>query len=392
MTFRPIPSQALAGALLLLTLIGACFAAASQAQDSQEQLDSKKAALDSARQRQGVQTAELEQLSGQVERITAELAAARNREAAVQAELKQTEEELAAARDDLRIARLRLRRAITELREQLVDFYKAPEPDVLGVILDSYGYDDLLGRGEYLSSIQLDAEGAADRIRELRDQTASTVAAISAARDRIAAKEAELERVRLQVEAQQAELIAARERERAALARTKTKVGALEKDVSELERKVAAEIRAAQRAAAEQASSDGGVVPPVAAPVPAGSSSGMIWPVEGTVTSPFGPRWGRIHEGLDIAAPEGTPIVAASSGQVIMASYNGGYGNYTCIDHGGALSTCYAHQSSIGVTVGQQVGQGEEIGAVGNTGASYGAHLHFETRVDGAAQDPLGYL
>lgn len=122
------------------------------------------------------------------------------------------------------------------------------------------------------------------------------------------------------------------------------------------------------------------------------SSSGLIWPVSGSVTSPFGPRSGSTHEGIDIGAAEGTPIQAADSGSVGMAGWNGGYGNYTCIDHGGGFSTCYAHQSVIEVSVGQRVGQGEVIGEVANTGHSLGAHLHFETRVNGVAQDPLDYL
>jgi murein DD-endopeptidase MepM/ murein hydrolase activator NlpD len=121
----------------------------------------------------------------------------------------------------------------------------------------------------------------------------------------------------------------------------------------------------------------------------------MIWPIEGTLSSPFGPRWGRVHEGLDISAPGGTPIKAAASGTVILMqseAESGGYGLFTCVDHGGGLSTCYAHQSEFGTSVGAEVSQGDVIGYVGNTGNSFGDHLHFETRVDGVAQDPLGYL
>ena len=93
-----------------------------------------------------------------------------------------------------------------------------------------------------------------------------------------------------------------------------------------------------------------------------------------------------------IAVPNGTPIRAAKAGRVIMASYNGGYGNYTCVDHGGGLSTCYAHQSGFAASTGQRVSQGQIIGYSGNTGSSTGPHLHFEVRVNGAAQDPMAYL
>jgi len=95
---------------------------------------------------------------------------------------------------------------------------------------------------------------------------------------------------------------------------------------------------------------------------------------------------------MDIAAPTGTPIRAADGGRVAIAGWVGGYGNYTCIQHTGSLSTCYGHQSAIRVSVGQQVSKGQVIGAVGSTGHSTGPHLHFEVRVNGSAVDPLLYL
>jgi murein DD-endopeptidase MepM/ murein hydrolase activator NlpD len=122
------------------------------------------------------------------------------------------------------------------------------------------------------------------------------------------------------------------------------------------------------------------------------SGAGLVWPMRGTITSPYGPRWGGFHPGIDIATAYGTPIHAAKGGTVIYAGYNGGYGNYTCIDHGGGFSTCYAHQSQIAVSDGQQVGQGQVIGYEGNTGYSTGPHLHFEARVNGSPQDPMRYL
>ena len=110
------------------------------------------------------------------------------------------------------------------------------------------------------------------------------------------------------------------------------------------------------------------------------------------MVSPFGYRWGRLHAGIDIAVPYGTPIHAAASGSVVLAGWVGGYGNYTCIDHGGGLATCYAHQSSFAVGAGATVSQGDLIGYVGCTGHCFGPHLHFEVRVNGVPVDPLGYL
>ncbi|HEY2479493.1 MAG TPA: M23 family metallopeptidase [Solirubrobacterales bacterium] len=133
-------------------------------------------------------------------------------------------------------------------------------------------------------------------------------------------------------------------------------------------------------------------------PIKAGSGA-MIWPVDGPIASGFGPRTieghYEFHPGIDIAVPEGTPIRAALSGTVAFTeseAESGGYGNYTCIDHGGGLSTCYAHQSAFAVDPGQSVQQGEVIGYSGCTGYCLGPHVHFEVRINGEVTDPFGYL
>lgn len=130
-----------------------------------------------------------------------------------------------------------------------------------------------------------------------------------------------------------------------------------------------------------------------------GSSPGtLLMPVAGWKSSDYGNRYDpyyhvwQFHAGVDFAAGGGTPIYAAESGEVVYSGWNGGYGNYTCIYHGGGLSTCYAHQSSISVSYGQWVERGQRIGTVGTTGASTGDHLHFEVRMNGNPVQPLGWL
>lgn len=125
----------------------------------------------------------------------------------------------------------------------------------------------------------------------------------------------------------------------------------------------------------------------------------LYWPVPGhhRITSPFGYRihpilkYRKLHTGVDIGAPNGTPVVSAASGTVIASRFMGGYGNCVMIDHGGKV-TVYGHLSSRAVSPGQSVSAGETIGYVGSTGMSTGAHLHFEVRVNGAVQNPLNYL
>ncbi len=121
--------------------------------------------------------------------------------------------------------------------------------------------------------------------------------------------------------------------------------------------------------------------------------AGFVWPVSGSLNSRFGPRWGSFHSGIDIGAAAGTSVGAAASGKVVLAAYsNYGYGNYVIVRHADGSETLYAHLSRIYVSLGQQVGQGEAIGAVGCTGWCTGPHLHFEVRIGGVAVDPLPYL
>jgi murein DD-endopeptidase MepM/ murein hydrolase activator NlpD len=109
-------------------------------------------------------------------------------------------------------------------------------------------------------------------------------------------------------------------------------------------------------------------------------------------TSPYGVRWGRLHAGVDLAAPEGTAYKAVHAGTVKLASWWGGYGNAIVIDNGNGIETIYGHSSKLLVKVGQKVNAGDVIGLVGNTGHSFGAHLHFEVHVDGQSTDPIPWM
>jgi murein DD-endopeptidase MepM/ murein hydrolase activator NlpD len=128
------------------------------------------------------------------------------------------------------------------------------------------------------------------------------------------------------------------------------------------------------------------------------SPRGMIWPVNGPVTSGYGwrehPVLGgrRFHAGIDIGVPSGTPIASAGEGTIVFAGLKNGYGNTVIVDHGGGIATLYAHQSQLASTVGSPVTQGQTIGFVGCTGYCTGPHLHFEVRVNGDPVDPMGWL
>jgi murein DD-endopeptidase MepM/ murein hydrolase activator NlpD len=117
--------------------------------------------------------------------------------------------------------------------------------------------------------------------------------------------------------------------------------------------------------------------------------STLVWPVEGSVTSPFGERFGRMHFGVDIAAASGTPILAGASGRVLFADLLGEYGNTTIVGHGGGVVTLYAHQRECSRRAGELVERGDIVGWVGASGRSTGPHLHFETRTNGTPEDPI---
>lgn len=143
------------------------------------------------------------------------------------------------------------------------------------------------------------------------------------------------------------------------------------------------------------------IAPPASGPLPAGiapaaapavTSVSFIWPLNGTLWGGFGPRWGSFHKGIDIGANAGTAVTAAASGQVVLSTYSdNGYGSYIIVRHADGSETLYAHLSERYVELGQYVGQGEVIGAVGCTGWCNGNHLHFEVHIGGPV-DPLSYL
>jgi murein DD-endopeptidase MepM/ murein hydrolase activator NlpD len=369
---------------VMLALCGALVAcacglavAAASGQDLQRKLNATQAMLEHANRHAGILTTRISHESAQIDRLTTEVAELRNKEAAAAAELARRQAELDLAQARLDYLKRRLRDAITILEERLVAIYQSNEPDLITVLLQADGFDDLLARTAYERTLHNQDNDIVARVRELRNEVQATVNQIRAARDAIAARKHELEVTRISLKARTAELAAARRKQHATLEAVGKRKDDLEGDLSAISQKIA-----------EQLAQGAGALP--AGPIRPGGY-GLIWPVNGPVVSGFGPRWGSFHEGIDIAVPTGTQIRAAASGTVEVAGSVGGYGNYTCIGHGGGLSTCYAHQSQILLGSGQ-VAQGQVIGLVGCTGHCFGPHLHFEIRVNGQAVDPLGYL
>jgi len=360
--------------------------------------DILEAKIDERKKREGVLTTDISRYNNRIRALQGRIRGLQERQNRIQATLEDKRRELQEIRDDLEKARdelveLRQLLGIAEktLAERLVQMYKDGDPDALTVILEADGFTDLLERAEFLDRLTDQNNRIIDRVRALKGRWTAQANKLKklergaeAAAKAIAARRNEVAVVKGKLVGSRTEIQGARDERAAALSRVRTSRRQLEGDLREVSAQVAARLRAVQGNAFAPANGGAG-------PIRRGSGR-FIWPVNGTLTSPFGPRWGRLHAGLDIAAPAGTPIRAADSGQVMIAGPTGGYGNYTCIQHTGTLSTCYAHQLSIGVSVGQGVRQGQLIGGVGNTGNSFGNHLHFEVRVNGSPVDPMGYL
>ncbi len=392
---------ALFGAATAALLVLLAASTAAPAQDLESKLEAKEAKLSKVRERRGVLTTTISRYGDRIDRLTSQVAALRDREATVrvhldakQAELDQAVAELDVGKKHLAVMRARLKRSLVALRERLVAMYESGTPDMLSLIVGANGYDELIDRTEYLNRIHGMDEAVVGRVRELRDQVKRTVARLRTAKDRIetardaiAAEEQALAGARSAVQQRQAALVSARAQRLAALRDIRRHEEELDGSVAAIQGKIAAQLAAT------------GSVPLPAGPIRGGSGSGLIWPVDGPVVSGFGSRTingsYEYHPGIDIAVPSGTPIRAAAAGTVIFTeseASSGGYGNYTCIDHGGGLSTCYAHQESFAVSAGQQVSQGQVIGYSDCTGYCFGPHLHFEVRIDGEVTDPMAYL
>lgn len=283
------------------------------------------------------------------------------------------------------------------LAQRLRDVYIRGEPDPILVLIESESVTGAFESVEVLERVvETDRKlvGSVERYRKESERTKQQIARVRAGVE-IAEKEAEdaaasARAAAADLEQQVSVKDRLRDGRRQLLSQARGDRENIEEETKDLQRQSAAlssKIVAAQGQSATQ------VAPTGQAPsTGAASGSGFIWPVNGPFTSGFGPRWGRMHEGIDISGASGTPIAAAASGTVILAGWQGGYGQLVVVDHGGGISTAYAHLSSIGVGVGQSVSQGTSVGGMGTTGHSTGVHLHFEVRVNGGAVNPLGYL
>jgi murein DD-endopeptidase MepM/ murein hydrolase activator NlpD len=349
-----------------------------------------------------VLTTQISAYSTRINRLQGKITTLSTRQARLQADLDRKRAELVATQSALRSERARLVRLRTRLNvarhtlaDRLVELYTADRPDLVTVVLNAKGFADLLEREEFLSRINSQDREVIRLVRDAKADAASTA-------KRLDVLERRQQRVAAAVLQRRDELAGVRNEligTRVGYQRTRNgkaaALGKVREDRHGLEENLAAMERQSAQIQQQLQGFSGSYTTRQAGPIQQGSGS-MIWPVSGPITGAFGEqRPGHIHAGIDIAAPEGTPIRAADDGRVALmqgVGASGGYGNYTCIQHSGSLATCYAHQSRFATSIGANVSKGDIIGYVGNTGHSFGAHLHFEVRINGVPTSPLAYL
>jgi murein DD-endopeptidase MepM/ murein hydrolase activator NlpD len=360
-----------------------------------QRIDGLRDSIDRAKAREGVLSTEISDASSRIDALAGDISVLSDRLAALESDLAAHRSRLSRLQARLReqaatLQRLTQQHAVAQrrLEDRLVQLYESNETTELEILLQAQSFSDLLEQLDYFHAIGQQDKDIAETIKRLqgelrlaKQETAATKADVAEATAILARKTEEERAARAALLARQAALAAARDSKEGLLADVKHQRHADEEDLDAMQAASAA--IAAQLAGSGSSSGGGGGGAP--------SSSGFIWPVSGPVTSGFGWRWGRMHEGIDIGAACGTPIRAAASGTIVYAGWMDGYGNIVIIDHGGGMGTAYAHQSAIYIG-GGSVSQGQTIGAVGSTGHSTGCHLHFEVRVNGIPVNPLSYL
>lgn len=408
-------------AILLFSYVD--IAVAGQIDEKQEELKGIRGEIKDKQSE--IQTIKVEQgdVSGQLAKLERDLKDNEAELEATERELTQTQEALEVTKEELRVAIEESETHREFMQERLCAMYMSTNTSYLEILFEAKGFTDFLDR--------------IVMVREIVSLDQQVLDEMQAIEDEIQKKRLRLEDQERSIEEKQAKIIETRQTIESQKAQRETLLAKLKKQEQELEQGLALlekesqeieatikrymqeqaekerkrkeeekRLKAAQSAKEDQEHKGKDEQQPPKKDKPSrGDSAGgsMAWPIPGyyTITSPYGKRTHPVtgkprtpHTGVDIAGAgiNGQSAVAALGGTVILAQYNGGYGNCVIIDHGDGLSTLYAHGSSILVSNGQSVQKGQPVLKVGSTGVSTGPHLHFEVRVNGSHTNPMNYI
>lgn len=307
----------------------------------------------------------VDNLQSQVDTLNASIEATEAEIAELEAEIEAREEEIDANYDSF--------------KQRLRAIYMSGDlTGGLEVLLSTDSYDDLLVRMYYI-------EKTSEYTQEIIDAITVDKATYEDKMVTVETKRAALDSQRVTLNAKKTELDEEKAAAEKLLKEIQDEQTALEEEQKKIdEQMVVAKAQLDALIAAETKKDVGSTY----------VGGGFKWPTPGygTITSPYGMRWGKLHKGIDIGAPTGAKIIASNEGKITTSAFNSSYGNYVIVNHGGGYMTVYAHMSKRLVSVGQYVAKGQTIGLVGSTGHSTGPHLHFEIRVNGTAVNPKKYV
>ena len=386
--------------IVSLALIAVLAVPAVSADQEKDEVEAKIAELAAAiRSQQGKQTEVQAEITASEERmreVSARLAEAIARLEALEDQVRRTQQEYdrlvtraGVLERQIAETRIELRATRTILRTRAVELYVRGSAEMQALLFDVDGMEELAVGMSYAKEVIVETQSLVRALDALKATEETHQRELEAQREAAEEKLEYLDQQRDAADKEKSAVEALQSDVEAELADQRELLGRVERLIAdyESEKELAeSELAALEREIRARASAE------------ASESSRLWFPIDAPVSSPFGlrihPILGtvRLHAGIDFQAGTGTPIGAAGSGTVILAGPWGGYGNTVVIDHGGGLSTLYAHQSSIAVALGESVQAGDVIGYVGSTGYSTGPHLHFETREQGIPVDPMKYL
>ncbi len=368
-------------------------------EDLQDQLSSVQSQMAEQAQKKSEAEAVIGNVYEKLRVIQENLDAAKAAYESISSQIGETDKKIADTQSELEKAQAHLSKREVVLSRRIRDIYMNGQLNYLDVIIGAKDFNDFATRVELLRRVVNSDLELISSIREERDKIDEAKKILEEERQRLATLQTEAEAKKTEIEQHKAEqqaILRKAETDKATAEEAYVELEASSNQIAQMLREREAARQAAQAAAASGGSSGGGDDDSSYQPV---SGSGqMIWPVNGVITSPFGyrthPIFGRqiLHSGIDIGVDEGTPVHAADGGVVVEAGWISGYGYCVIIDHGNGTSSLYGHNSSLAVSSGQAVSQGQVIAYAGSTGNSTGPHVHFEVRVGGEPVDPSAYL
>ena len=344
----------------------------SQIEGKQSELKNNEAAQSDAQAQLDTINGNLDAVQAEIDKIYADLAAA--------------EANLAQQQKDYDVIKAQLEASQAQLRERVNAIYKNGDVSYLDVLFSSENIQDFISNCMFLGKIVDQDQSIIDSINANKVLAEAKLKELEATRNQILA-------LQQQKEGEEAEYAKQADAKVALLDQLGNEADALQNEIADMQSQSASIASEINSYYASLSSADANYTYT--------GSGAFTWPlsISGTITSPFGYRIHpisgvkKMHTGVDIAAPKGTPVLAAESGTVITVKEGStGYGHYVVISHGSNICTLYGHMSAIYVSAGDTVSRSQQVGAVGSTGASTGNHLHFEVRVNGSPVDPMGYI